>query len=176
VVPGVTLNIGKRGMSTSVGLRGAHVTFGNGVRTTMGIPGTGLSYTSYRKPRKAHDPVVSEAHPAPHRTGWTGLVLLGVLLLLGVSLLGVAAPVVVPTGLVLAALVLINPAGWGDRIHAWRVWRALPGLHGRSTALGFAAVLLAYLVVLPLLAYGASQPQGAAAPPASSPTPTGRPR
>jgi hypothetical protein len=43
----VTLNFGKKGVSTSVGVRGAHMTFGRrGVRSTVGIPGTGLSYTS----------------------------------------------------------------------------------------------------------------------------------
>lgn len=50
ILPGVTLNVGKRGISTSVGVRGAHVTFGkNGTRTTVGIPGTGISYTTLAK-------------------------------------------------------------------------------------------------------------------------------
>lgn len=45
IIPGVTLNVGKRG---------AHITFGqNGVRTTVGIPGTGISYTSLSKPSQA---------------------------------------------------------------------------------------------------------------------------
>jgi hypothetical protein len=44
--PGVTLNVGKRGVSTSVGVRGAHVTVGRRSRATVGIPGTGLSYTT----------------------------------------------------------------------------------------------------------------------------------
>jgi hypothetical protein len=47
IAPGVTLNFGKKGVSTSVGVRGAHMTFGRrGVRSTVGIPGTGLSYTT----------------------------------------------------------------------------------------------------------------------------------
>lgn len=46
VAPGVSLNLGKRGASLSVGRRGAHVTVGHGqVRETVGVPGTGLSYT-----------------------------------------------------------------------------------------------------------------------------------
>ena len=50
ILPGVTLNVGKNGVSTSIGTRGAHVTVGeNGVRTTVGIPGTGISYTSVAK-------------------------------------------------------------------------------------------------------------------------------
>jgi hypothetical protein len=47
IFPGLRLNFGKRGVSASVGVRGAHVTLGRrGVRTTVGVPGTGLSYTS----------------------------------------------------------------------------------------------------------------------------------
>jgi len=48
VAPGIRLNVGKRGFSTSIGTRGARVTVGGsrGVTTTVGIPGSGLSYTS----------------------------------------------------------------------------------------------------------------------------------
>lgn len=50
IFPGVRLNFSRSGVSTSVGVRGAHVTFGkNGTRTTVGIPGTGVSYTETRK-------------------------------------------------------------------------------------------------------------------------------
>lgn len=46
-MPGVRLNLGRRGTSVSVGVRGAHVTVGpRGVRKTVGIPGTGMSYTT----------------------------------------------------------------------------------------------------------------------------------
>jgi hypothetical protein len=45
IVPGVTLNLGKTGASVSVGMRGLHRTFGRVNRTTIGLPGTGLSYT-----------------------------------------------------------------------------------------------------------------------------------
>lgn len=46
VLPGVTLNLSRRGVSTSVGVCGAHVTVGHGrVRETVGIPGSGISYT-----------------------------------------------------------------------------------------------------------------------------------
>ena len=46
----VRFNIGKTGAtSISVGGRGAHVTFGRkGTRTTLGLPGTGLSYSTYK--------------------------------------------------------------------------------------------------------------------------------
>jgi hypothetical protein len=45
--PGVRLNISKSGVTTSIGTRGARVTLGGGrTRTTVGIPGTGMSHTS----------------------------------------------------------------------------------------------------------------------------------
>ena len=46
VLPGLRLNLSRSGISTSVGVRGAHVTVGHGqVRVSAGIPGSGLSYT-----------------------------------------------------------------------------------------------------------------------------------
>jgi hypothetical protein len=47
IAPGLSVNLSKSGASLSIGVRGAHVTFGpRGVRRTVGIPGTGLFYTS----------------------------------------------------------------------------------------------------------------------------------
>jgi hypothetical protein len=47
IAPGVRLNMSKSGPSLSVGGRGATANFSKrGTRTTIGIPGTGLSYTS----------------------------------------------------------------------------------------------------------------------------------
>jgi hypothetical protein len=44
------LNLNKKSVSLTAGVRGAHVTLNSGgIRTTLGIPGTGLSYTDYRK-------------------------------------------------------------------------------------------------------------------------------
>jgi hypothetical protein len=47
ILPGVRINLGKRSASVSLGGRGAHVTMrpGHKVRATVGMPGTGLSYT-----------------------------------------------------------------------------------------------------------------------------------
>ena len=43
--PGVFINVGKSGLSTSVGGPGATVNIGHGKTTsTVGLPGTGLSY------------------------------------------------------------------------------------------------------------------------------------
>jgi hypothetical protein len=47
IFPGLSVNVSKSGPSLSVGVRGAHVTFGpRGVRRTGGIPRTGIYYTS----------------------------------------------------------------------------------------------------------------------------------
>ena len=48
IVPGVKLNIGKKGISSvSLGAKGASVNIGRkGVRSTLSIPKTGISYTN----------------------------------------------------------------------------------------------------------------------------------
>ncbi|HEX2697933.1 MAG TPA: DUF4236 domain-containing protein, partial [Anaerolineales bacterium] len=48
IFPGVRLNLSRHGISTSIGPRGAHLTFDRfGVRQSVGLPGSGLSETSY---------------------------------------------------------------------------------------------------------------------------------
>ena len=73
IFPGVRWNFGKNNFSLSIGGRGAHYTFGTaGRRTTVGIPGTGLSYTeihsSHRRVSQRHAdiPVPSEAWVKSH--------------------------------------------------------------------------------------------------------------
>ena len=45
IFPGVRVNLGKRGVSLSAGIRGANLTLGrDGLFGNVGIPGTGLSY------------------------------------------------------------------------------------------------------------------------------------
>ena len=47
ILPGLRLNLSKGGASASVGGRGAWYTFGRGRRRiTVGVPGTGVSYTT----------------------------------------------------------------------------------------------------------------------------------
>jgi hypothetical protein len=47
ILPGIRLNLSKTGVSTSFGGRGLTTTIGHGKRrTTVGIPGTGMSYTT----------------------------------------------------------------------------------------------------------------------------------
>ncbi|PNP98510.1 DUF4236 domain-containing protein [Moraxella sp. RCAD0137] len=54
IIPGVKLNVSKKGLSSvSLGGKGASMNFGKkGRRTTVGIPGTGMSYTSTSKRRR----------------------------------------------------------------------------------------------------------------------------
>ena len=69
IVPGVSLNLNKRSVSASFGRPGAHITIGaKGRRTTVGLPETGLSYTSYQR-----------AQP-----GIVLIIVIGVFLLLGI--------------------------------------------------------------------------------------------
>lgn len=45
--PGLSVNLSRSGPSLTMGVRGAHVTLGRGrVTKTVGIPGTGIFYTS----------------------------------------------------------------------------------------------------------------------------------
>jgi Protein of unknown function (DUF4236) len=46
IVPGLRVNLSKRGASVSIGRRGAWYTVGpRGKRVTVGLPGTGLFWT-----------------------------------------------------------------------------------------------------------------------------------
>jgi hypothetical protein len=52
LLPGLTLNLGKRGGSLSAGPRGAKVNVGRrGAQATVSLLGTGLSYVFRRKRR-----------------------------------------------------------------------------------------------------------------------------
>jgi hypothetical protein len=94
LVPGVRLNAGKRGISTSIAARGADLTFGkSGTRTTVGLPGSGYSYTHFDKPhqRRSVSPI-RQLHPEIPPDGawrgllWTALIVVGVLAALLVHL------------------------------------------------------------------------------------------
>ena len=62
IIPGVRLNLSKRGASVSLGGPGAHVTFGRqGVRQTVGIPGTGVYYTHLDRPGQPSRPAAPAA-------------------------------------------------------------------------------------------------------------------
>ncbi len=51
ILPGVKLNLSKKGISSlSIGKKGATININDkGVQASLGIPGTGMSYTTKRK-------------------------------------------------------------------------------------------------------------------------------
>lgn len=56
VLPGLTINVSKSGVSTSIGVTGARITYGHGKkRVTTGIPGTGISHTSISNLKEDND-------------------------------------------------------------------------------------------------------------------------
>ena len=82
LIPGIRLNFSKSGTSVSVGGRGGWVTMGRrGVRTTVGLPGTGISYSEsapwHRRGERAGHPVRSKP------SGWPVVVIFLALLALG---------------------------------------------------------------------------------------------
>jgi hypothetical protein len=99
ILPGLRLNIGKRGVSVSAGVRGAHVTVGHGqVRETVGLPGTGLSYThvdgarhaAVKAPGVADETPVTE--PLPRGRAWRGWLWIAVLVAIVAYGLAKSAP------------------------------------------------------------------------------------
>jgi hypothetical protein len=87
--PGVRINLSRSGVSTSVGVRGTHITVGHGkVREAVGIPGSGLSYTHVEK---THQEAHSEAQPQPvieplpKGTVWRGWLWIALLILIGAA-------------------------------------------------------------------------------------------
>src|SRR5215471_17285908 len=78
MLPGFRLNLSKSGVSASVGTRGAWLTFGrNGTRTTVGLPGTGISYTTTSSASEQQNAIA-----APTRTPGRWLVVLVILLVI----------------------------------------------------------------------------------------------
>jgi len=95
IAPGVKLNITKKGISSlSLGKNGARVNIGKkGVKTTVGIPGSGLSYSkhvSYNKPPplpNTQSPFANNPPPLPtQKTKAENSIGFGTLLLIGLLL------------------------------------------------------------------------------------------
>src|SRR5712664_341198 len=73
--PGLRLNFGKRGISASIGVRGAHVTYRpTGTRTTVGLPGSGVSYTHLEtRHREVPSPTTAEPPSEPQGSVQRGI-------------------------------------------------------------------------------------------------------
>jgi hypothetical protein len=93
IFPGLSVNLSKSGPSLTFGVRGAHVTVGkSGIRRTVGIPGTGLYYTSHSGyhtgVHSAHveTPITEQQQAAAHAAGGAiaMVVILGIVLLAGI--------------------------------------------------------------------------------------------
>ena len=88
--PGLRSNVSKSGVSTSVGTRGAWFTIGHGkTRETVGLPGTGVSYTEQQS---IGTPPGDEAVPASSSGGlgvliWLLLLVLLVLVVVAIAIL-----------------------------------------------------------------------------------------
>lgn len=71
VFPGVRLNLSGSGLTASFGIDGATVNVGpHGVRSTVGIPGTGLSFTTNHTPSQPRQPVAPTSpvyHPPAYQ-------------------------------------------------------------------------------------------------------------
>jgi len=95
VLPGLSLNLSKSGPSLSVGVRGAHLTFGRrGMTRTVGIPGTGIYYTSRSGYHTGYHSAESAARGGPPAeitqhpiAGWLTIsVVLIIVLLIGIGI------------------------------------------------------------------------------------------
>jgi len=114
LAPGLSLNLSKSGPSVSVGVCGAHATFGpRGIRQTVGIPGTGAFFTSqqgwHSGAHTAEHFADATPAPTPPRTGWQQA---GHVLAVAVEAVGLAALAI------LAALAaLLSLSGSSDHHH-----------------------------------------------------------
>ena len=76
IVPGISLNLSKSGVSASIGTRGAVVNVsGRGTRATIGLPGSGVSWSTARRP-----------WGAPHRRGAGGGAIIAAVVILALML------------------------------------------------------------------------------------------
>jgi hypothetical protein len=63
ILPGIRLNLSRSGVSTSIGVRGAHITVGHvQVWEAVGLPGTGMSYS---ETHRTHQEAIGAAQPQP---------------------------------------------------------------------------------------------------------------
>ena len=88
VLPGVKINLSRGGISTTVGSRGLHLTFNkHGVRQSVGIPGSGLSESSYLIKNES-DGASQTRHESDPQSGEVGCFPWGCLLVLVIVLVG----------------------------------------------------------------------------------------
>lgn len=88
LLPGIRVNVSKTGASISAGPRGLTTNISRrGIRNTVGIPGTGLSYTWQQTP-PTHPPQTQQPpQPTPQSSGWTPTAIIFVIVAVGLALL-----------------------------------------------------------------------------------------
>ena len=102
-----------------------------------------------------------DVRSAPVRELFGALVVIAVVAAI-VFVMGFLGPAIAAAGLVLAVIVLADPAGLGSRLRRFLGGRSLPGMRSASSsALAFSALLVAYSVPVPLGAFALSQPPDA---------------
>ena len=90
IFPGVRLNISKTGLSTSIGGRGATVNLSSrGTRATVGIPGSGLSYSTMLGRPSNRQPTGLASIPSAHGRSGKGC-LLAIIVAVVLVLIGAA--------------------------------------------------------------------------------------
>ncbi len=80
LLPGIWLNLSKTGISASIGERGATLNVkGDRVRATVGLPGSGLSYsTDLHSPQAQQPPQAQRAGSVAARLFWIVVVLVAI--------------------------------------------------------------------------------------------------
>ena len=75
--PGVSINLGKQGLSLSAGVKGARITVGKDRTTTsVGLPGTGL----YDRNTVMHKPVEKDRQNSERRALFIGILFIAFLI------------------------------------------------------------------------------------------------
>lgn len=101
-----------------------------------------------------------------------GAVIIGLL----IAVMGIIGPPVAVAGVLLALLVVVDPAGLGTRLRLSMAWWSIPGLRRASSGvLPFAGMVLLYTVPLPLAGFALAAARGAAPAPAARPPVAARP-
>ena len=147
IAPGIRLNFSKSGVSTSFGPRGFHYTVGHGRRrTTVGIPGTGLAYTTYSSAHaaaRATTPLRAAAPPAPAVATTTSFT----------RMAGMLPSQKIAWGILLTLLVITSPLGlWLLATGLYQLhrpeWRIRMFVHQAALEPANAADLLATAMVI----------------------------
>lgn len=104
IAPGVHLNFSKNGMSTSIGPKGAKVTFGkNGTYMNTSIPGTGLYSRQKISGRKGTSPNIG-INNERNESGCLIICIIAFFIIVGISLVSNKTPTTIICGVIFIAI------------------------------------------------------------------------